>query len=82
MKDSWETCSVDEEIELKLQAFYSSGQDGQPRFVPSLDRGDVVVFHNWIMHATHATAQMTKPRASFELRFDAPNRSDFEAFAA
>jgi Phytanoyl-CoA dioxygenase (PhyH) len=81
MKHDWDTCSVDDKIELELQALYSSGQDGRPRFIPLLQRGDVVVFHNWVMHATHATADMTKPRSSFELRFNAPERSDFEAFA-
>jgi len=81
MNHDWVTCSVDEKIELELQGLYSNGEDGLPRFVPSLDRGDVVVFHNWIMHGTHATARMTKPRTSFELRFNAPERADFEAFA-
>lgn len=81
MKHDFETSAVDHAIELEMQRQYSAGEDGKPRFVPQLARGDVVIFHNWIMHGSYATSQMTKPRTSFELRFNAPTRDDFEAFA-
>jgi hypothetical protein len=81
VKHDWKTSTVDHKIEMEMQILYSRGEDGNPRFIPSLKRGDVVVFHNWIMHATHSTAKMTKPRSSLELRFNAPDRTDFEAFA-
>jgi hypothetical protein len=73
---------IDAELELEQQQFYSSGRDGRPRFIPQMRRGDVLIFHNWIMHASHSTPEMNKPRTSFELRFDAPQRADFEKFAA
>lgn len=81
MKHDFETSSVDHEVELKMQQLYSEGGDGRPRFVPQLARGDVVVFHNWIMHGSYATPQMTQSRTSFELRFNAPSPEHFEAFA-
>jgi hypothetical protein len=34
------------------------------------------------MHASYSTPEMSQPRTSFELRFDAPQRADFEKFAA
>jgi ectoine hydroxylase-related dioxygenase (phytanoyl-CoA dioxygenase family) len=81
VKHDLAAATVDHGVELEMQKHYSSGADGRPRFVPQLERGDVVVFHNWIMHASYATAEMTKPRTSFELRFNAPTPDLFEAFA-
>lgn len=79
---NWQTSTVDMDLVDASQKVYTSGQDGQPRFVPEIRRGDCVVFHNWIMHGSYATPDMTKPRISFELRFNAPTREAFESFAA
>jgi len=76
-----ETSYVDMELELAVQRHYSSELDGKPRFRPRLARGDVVMFHNWVMHGTFSRPEMTNPRTSFELRFNAPRRRDFEQFA-
>lgn len=71
---------VDFEREQELQRLYSSGRDGRPRFVPKFSRGDVAIFHNWIMHASFTSTAMKLPRSSFELRFNAPSLMDFENF--
>jgi hypothetical protein len=73
---------ADRELEREQQELYTSGGDGRPRFVPRLQRGDVIIFHNWIMHATFVSEGMRKPRTSLELRFNAPRSADFENFAA
>ena len=80
LKHDWQSNSVDHEREREMQESYSKGKDGRRRFVPLLRKGDVIVFHNWIVHGSYSTPQMTKPRTSFELRFNAPERSQFEAF--
>ncbi len=36
---------------------------------PALSAGDVLLFGGALLHATHATAAMTRPRVSAELRF-------------
>jgi hypothetical protein len=82
LKHNWQSNSVDQEKELEMQAFYSEGRDGGKRFVPLLRKGDVVVFHNWIVHGSYSTPQMKKSRTSFELRFNAPELSQFEAFGS
>jgi hypothetical protein len=82
VKHDWETNTIDQDLELEMQKLYSSRQDGRPRFVPQLERGDVLIFHNWIVHGSYVTPAMTRPRTSFELRFNAPTRQHFEAFAA
>jgi hypothetical protein len=82
VKHDWEACTVDHDLELEMQRLYTSGKDGDPRFIPQLERGDVLVFHNWIIHGSYATPKMTKSRTSFELRFNAPTREHFEAFAS
>lgn len=38
---------------------------------PELLAGDVAIFTNWTVHATHWTAKMRRPRHSFECRFSA-----------
>jgi ectoine hydroxylase-related dioxygenase (phytanoyl-CoA dioxygenase family) len=80
LKHDWQTNFVDHERELEMQEFYSTERDGGKRFIPHLRKGDVIVFHNWIVHGSYSTPQMTKPRTSFELRFNAPERSQFESF--
>jgi hypothetical protein len=71
---------VDAEKQNELDRLYSSGSDRRPRFAPQFARGDVAIFHNWIMHSSYATASMSAPRTSFELRFNAPRAEDFECF--
>lgn len=73
--------TVDVELQEQMERHYSSGEDGRQRFVPRLRRGDVLVFHNWIVHGTYATPDMTYDRTSFELRFNASESRQFEAFA-
>jgi hypothetical protein len=82
VKHDAERSYVDAELEQEQQRLYSSGLDGKPRFAPQMRRGDVLIFHNWIMHASYSTPEMRRTRTSFELRFDAPQRADFEKFAA
>jgi hypothetical protein len=41
------------------------GAVSQPEFLA----GDVAIFTNWTVHATHVTEKMTKPRQSIECRF-------------
>jgi hypothetical protein len=38
-------------------------------FRPAMAVGDVLLMHNWTLHATHCTPTMEKTRRSFELRF-------------
>jgi ectoine hydroxylase-related dioxygenase (phytanoyl-CoA dioxygenase family) len=78
----WEAASVDMNAVNNMQNFYSAGSDGKKRFIPQLKRGDAVIFHNWIMHGSYALPDSTKPRISFEMRFNAPKREMFESFAA
>jgi hypothetical protein len=72
---------VDEVEHMRQQEFYTDMRDGLPRFRPEMARGDILIFHNWIMHASYVTAEMQKSRVSLELRFNAPRIEDFESFA-
>ncbi len=81
MKHDWNTGTVDHAVEDELRRLYSNQEDGFPRFIPSLKRGDLVIFHNWVMHGSYATSKMKKCRSSLELRFNAPKRKLFESFA-
>jgi hypothetical protein len=74
------TATCDYQSQLEQQKFYSSGRDGRPRFMPTFRRGDVSIFHNWIMHGSYWTSDTRKMRTSFELRFNAPDPHDFEKF--
>lgn len=74
--------TVDVAKQLAMQDEYTNAQDGRPRYVPRLERGDVAVFHNWVIHGGYHSPDMEKIRTSMELRFNAPKPEDFYKFAS
>ncbi len=52
---------------INNHGFLDQVDDGRI-FRPVMQAGDVLLFHNWTLHATYCTPRMEKTRKSFELR--------------
>jgi hypothetical protein len=56
----------------------SLGKHGLLKYVwaPQFEKGDILAFTNFTMHATHCLPTMTLPRASVEVRVNLLNRTN------